>query len=122
MFRLLAQFVFLAIRLVPRNMVMVAIDMCRKSPINGEWIYGITCKYVYFYIPVLFIVYTTSILKSVLPITYCFCLDSHFSDYINVIINVAVAFLFYYCNRYSYLCYHGYHQYCYFCYAYHILL
>ena len=36
------QFVFLIIRLVPGNVVMVAIDMCGKSPITGEWIYGIT--------------------------------------------------------------------------------
>ena len=36
------QFVILIIRLVPGNVVMVAIDMCGKSPITGEWIYGIT--------------------------------------------------------------------------------
>ena len=36
------QFTFLIIRLVPGNVVMVAIDMCGKSPITGEWIYGIT--------------------------------------------------------------------------------
>ena len=36
------QFIFLIIRLVPRNVVMVATDMCGKSPIMGEWIYGIT--------------------------------------------------------------------------------
>ena len=35
------QFVFFIIRLVPGNVVMVAIDMCRKSPITGEWIYGV---------------------------------------------------------------------------------
>ena len=40
------QFIFLIIRLVPGNVVMVAIDMCRKSPIMVEWIYGITWKYV----------------------------------------------------------------------------
>ena len=28
-------------RVVPENVVMVAIDMCRKSPVMGEWIYGI---------------------------------------------------------------------------------
>ena len=33
-----SQLVFLIIR----NVVMVAIDMCGKSPITGEWIYGIT--------------------------------------------------------------------------------
>ena len=36
------QFVFLTIRLVPENVVMVAIDMCGRSPITGEWIYRIT--------------------------------------------------------------------------------
>ena len=30
------------IRLAPGNMVIVAIDICGKSPITGEWIYGIT--------------------------------------------------------------------------------
>ena len=35
------QFIFL-IRLVPGNVVMLATDMCGKSPIMGEWIYGIT--------------------------------------------------------------------------------
>ena len=29
------QFVFLTVRLVPRNVVMVTIDMCGKSPITG---------------------------------------------------------------------------------------
>ena len=36
------QFIFWIIRLVSGNMVMVATDMCGKSPIMGEWIYGIT--------------------------------------------------------------------------------
>ena len=36
------QFIFLTIRLVTENVVMVAIDMCRKSPIMREWAYGIT--------------------------------------------------------------------------------
>ena len=36
------QFVFLIIRLVPGNVVLVAIDMCAKRQIIGEWIYGIT--------------------------------------------------------------------------------
>ena len=53
------QFVFSTIRLVLGKVVMVAIDMCRKSPIPG--------KHVYFNIFVVFIVYTTSILKLVFP-------------------------------------------------------
>ena len=36
------QFVFLTLRLVPESMVIVAIDMCRKSPITEECVYGIT--------------------------------------------------------------------------------
>ena len=40
------QFIFLMIRLVPGNVVLVAIDMCGKSPITGEWIYGIMWKRV----------------------------------------------------------------------------
>ena len=36
------QFIFWIIRLVLGNMVMVATDMCVKSPFSGEWIYGIT--------------------------------------------------------------------------------
>ena len=40
------QFIFLIIRLLPGNVAMVAIDMCGKSPITGEWIYGITWKHV----------------------------------------------------------------------------
>ena len=35
------QLVFLTIRLEPGNVVVVAIDMCAKSPITWEWIYGI---------------------------------------------------------------------------------
>ena len=36
------QFIFLIIKLVPGNVVMVATDMCEKAPSRGEWIYGIT--------------------------------------------------------------------------------
>ena len=36
------QIMLLIIRPVPGNMVMVATDMCGKSLITGEWIYGIT--------------------------------------------------------------------------------
>ena len=36
------QFIFLIIRLVPGNVVIAAIDMCGKSPITEESIYGIT--------------------------------------------------------------------------------
>ena len=33
---------FSPIKLIPGNVVVVVIDMCGKSPITGEWIYGIT--------------------------------------------------------------------------------
>ena len=69
------QFVFLTIRLVPGNVAMVTINMCEKSPVMEEWIYGITWKHVYSNISVLLILDTTSILKSVFPTAYCFCLD-----------------------------------------------
>ena len=46
---------------------MVAIDMCGKNPITGEWIYEITWKHVFFNKFVLFIEDTTSILKLVFP-------------------------------------------------------
>ena len=36
------QFFFFTIRLVPENVVMVAIDMWEKSPITEDWINGIT--------------------------------------------------------------------------------
>ena len=36
------QFVFLAVRLAHGNVVIVALDMCGKSPITGEWMYGFT--------------------------------------------------------------------------------
>ena len=50
------QFVFLIIRLVPGNVVMVTIDMCGKIPITGEGIYGITRKHVLtFYVFLVFI-------------------------------------------------------------------
>ena len=41
---------------------------------------------------ILFIVDTTSILKLVFPITYCFCLDSHLSGCVVAIIAVVIAF------------------------------
>ena len=33
---------FLTIKLVPGNVVMIGFDIYEKSPITGEWIYGIT--------------------------------------------------------------------------------
>ena len=48
-------------------MVMVAIDMCGKSSITGEWAHEITLKHVYFNISVHVIIDTASILKLVIP-------------------------------------------------------
>ena len=106
------QFVLLTIRLVTGNVMMVAIDICGKSAITREWIYGTTWKHVYFNIYILFIVDNTSILKLVFPITYCFCLDCHLSGCAVVIVVVA-----FFSVIATYLCYHGYHHYCHFCYA-----
>ena len=64
------QFAFPTIRLVPGNVVMVAIDMWGKSPITGELIYGITWKHVYFNIFIFFIVDTASVLKLLFPTVY----------------------------------------------------
>ena len=36
------QFGFFKIRIVPGNLIMIAIDMCGKNPVTEEWIYGIT--------------------------------------------------------------------------------
>ena len=89
------QFVFLIIRLVPGNVVMVAIDMCGKSPITGEWIYGITWKHVYFNIFVLFFVNTTSILKLVFHTVYAFCLDGPMAVLLPLLL-MLLLFLFIY--------------------------
>ena len=48
------QFIFLMIRLVPGNVVIVVIDMCGKSPITRVWIYGIMWKHI---LPFMFFVY-----------------------------------------------------------------
>ena len=36
------QFDFFKIRIVPGNLITIAIDMCGKNPITEEWIYEIT--------------------------------------------------------------------------------
>ena len=83
------QFVFLTIRLVPGNVVMVAHWYVR------EWIYGITWKHVYFNISVLFIVDTNSILKLVFPTASYFCLDGHLGgSVVFIIVTVVVVFIY----------------------------
>ena len=83
------QFVFLTIRLVPGNVVMVAHWYVR------EWIYGLTWKHVYFNISVLFIVDTNSILKLVFPTASYFCLDGHLGgSVVFIIVTVVVVFIY----------------------------
>ena len=77
---------------VPRNVVMVAIDMCRKSLITGRWIYGITWKHVYFNIFRFFVVDTNSVSKFVFPISYCFCLDGRLSGCVVAIFVAVINF------------------------------
>ena len=77
---------------VPRNVVMVAIDMCRKSLITGRWIYGITWKHVYFNIFRFFVVDTNSVSKFVFPISYCFCLDDRLSGCVVAIFVAVINF------------------------------
>ena len=77
---------------------MVAIDMCEKAPSRGSG-YMELSQHVYFNISVLFIVDTTSILKSLLPAAYYFCLDDYLGDCIVAITVTAVVvfiFLFFY--------------------------
>ena len=69
------QIVSMTLRLVPGNVVMVAIDMYRKSLITDQGIYWITWQHVYFNLSVLFIVDTISILKLLFPIACWVCLD-----------------------------------------------
>ena len=47
-------FIFLIMKLVPRNLIMAIIDMCDKVPILGEWIYENTWKHV---LPLIFFIY-----------------------------------------------------------------
>ena len=93
----------LSFRLVPGNVVIVAIGMCVKSPNAGEWIYGITWRHVYFNIPVLFNEDTTSILKLVFTTVYCFCLDGYVGGYAFAIINTIVV-VFIYLLIYLFIC------------------
>ena len=89
------QSVFSTITLVSGNVVIVTIDMCRKSPITREWIYGITWKHVHFNIFVLFIVDTTSILTLVFPTIYYFCLDGYIGGcVVAIIVTVVVVFIY----------------------------
>ena len=122
------QFVFSTIRLVPGNVVMVAIDMCGKSPITGEWIYGITWKHVYFNIFSLFTVDTTSILKLVFPTIDFPTIFVLIVTFVPVLLPLLLLllllflyiyfFIYYFFCRfdcYSYFCCCSCHRYCCFC-------
>ena len=91
------QCVFSTIRLVPGNVVMVAINMCRKIPITAEWICGITWKHVYLNIFVLVIVDTPPILKLVFPSGYCLSWwllwSNFFLIFVVIVVIATVAFV-----------------------------
>ena len=87
-------FVFSRIRLVLGNVVMVVIDNCRKSPITEEWIYGITWKHVYFSIFVVFMVYTTSILKLAFPTTVFPTISVFMVTLVTVLLSFVLLLLF----------------------------
>ena len=61
-------------------------------------------KNVYFSIFVLFIVDTTSILKLVFPIVYCFCIDGCFGRFVvAVIVTIVVIFIYLFIYSSTYL-------------------
>ena len=80
------QLIFLIIRLVPGNVIMVASDMRGKSPTTGELIHGITGKR---YCPITFcfviVILTFATIFIVTPVIF--------------VINITITFLFcgYYC-------------------------
>ena len=80
------QFVFLAIRLAPGNVVIVALDMCGKSPITGEWMYGFTWKHVSFNISVLF--YCRYYFYFKISVFYCLLFMSWWFIYFLIKINM----------------------------------
>ena len=99
------QFVFLIIRPVPGNLVMVTIDMCGKSSITeGTGYMELRENNVYFDIFFLFIVDATFILKFECPTVCCFCLDGHLYDCFVAIIVSVVVVLMLFC-RSGYCCF-----------------
>ena len=100
-----AHFVFLTIRLVPGNVVMVAINMCGKSLTTEEWIYGISWKHVYLNISFLFTVDTTFILKLAFLLLFVFVLmQGHLGGcVVAIIVNVVVVVVVYLFRFFVYL-------------------
>ena len=80
------QFVFLAIRLAPGNVVTVALDMFGKSPITEEWMYGFTWKHVSFNISVLF--YCRYYFYFKISVFYCLLFMSWWFIYFLIKINM----------------------------------
>ena len=66
--------------------------ICAERAPSRETGYMELREKVFFNISGLFIVDTTSVLKLMFLITYCFCLDSHLSGCVVVIINIVIAF------------------------------
>ena len=106
--RLLTQFVFLTIRPVPGNMVAIAI--CKKSPIMGERIYEIMWKHAPFNIKHASF-YSRYYFYFKISVFYCLLLQSWWS------LGWLCCCHFFFCcfDCYSYFCCCGCHHYCYFC-------
>ena len=100
-----AHFVFLTIRLVPGNVVMVAINMCGKSLTTEKWIYGISWKHVYLNISFLFTVDTTFILKLAFLLLFVSVLmQGHLGGcVVAIIVNVVVVVVVYLFRFFVYL-------------------
>ena len=94
------QFVFSIVRLVPGNVVMAAINTCGKSPIMGEWIYGITWNHVYFNIPVFYCRYYFYFQTSV---SYCLLIDWLIDLFIYLFIHLFINLFFFFIYLFIYL-------------------
>ena len=101
------QFLFSAIRLVPGNVIMVAIDMWGKKPRHGGvdiWNHVKTCVFQYlihlilifntFILIYFFIVDTASGLKFLFPTVYRFCLDGYVGSCFVVFIYLFLLFIY----------------------------
>ena len=97
------QFVFLTIRLVPGNVVMVTTDMRGKSPITGGvniWNNVKTCVFQYFRS-----FYCRCYFCFKISVSYClyFCLDGYFDGCVVPITAAAVVFIYLCVNLFVFL-------------------
>ena len=97
------QFVFLTIRLVPGNVVMVTTDMRGKSPITGGvniWNNVKTCVFQYFRS-----FYCRYYFCFKISVSYClyFCLDGYFDGCVVPITAAAVVFIYLCVNLFVFL-------------------